>query len=91
MKNLCTELYVSFFHNLGTDIALNLFYSSGRETDERKRGAAHGLRELSKRQEFLSQFTYNIARLYYAIIFERVPGNASHHAAIFEMFVGGGC
>ena len=40
---------------------------------------------------FLSQFAYSIAHLYYAIIFERVPGNASHHAATFETFVGGGC
>ena len=32
LKNLCSELHVSFFqyiHDLGMDIALNLFYSSG--------------------------------------------------------------
>ena len=40
---------------------------------------------------FFSQFAYSIVCLYYAIIFERVPGNASHYAATFEAFVGGGC
>ena len=43
LKNLCTELDVSYFqhiHDLGTDIALIVV---GEGTDERKRGAAHGL------------------------------------------------
>ena len=44
------------------------------------------------RMAFLSQFALQyIVHLYYAIIFEKVPGNASHHAATFETFVGGGC
>ena len=84
-----------FSKDLGQDLIMDLFNSSGRGDWRKKLGASGGLRELSewaKRQRaFGVQFVYRAVHLYYNSYNERIPGHGNHYAADFELVVARGC